>query len=455
MKKCFGLLLALLLMLTGILAFAESGEGRQPGFYLYERRLVPTDGGCVLHLRILMVNDTAYCLDGVDVRLLDAQGQEIVPLSVRMEAPLNPVPAGETFFPVTLYYTLPEGCEAADFQVTGVPGEAYDEPAAEALEFDTGHILLSSGNGPALVAWMEERGSKLYMSGYMAVYYLYDVDGNYLGSTTVSWEDAAVHCPASDAMANLEAISGLPEMVLEYYNIDFNEGSYYYLFDDVRLTGLAKEDIPYDALVHTYRTKSPMSVVAATFEELPDGLWRAYALLQNGACEPVHLDAQQAIVMDADGNEICYEGVTSEYALWEVDAFSITTAWMTFSGIPEGVVPADLRVHGRATHEEASSSVKRLDAEHYRVRKIGSRMILTGSVPGELLVDQNGDGETSCDGIIWYARHPEDNSMISCGFEHTVWPIVGEDSYVFDQVEIPNVPEGVTPEMLVFFINAK
>jgi len=455
MKKLMCLLLALTLVLTGLSALAESGETRRPGFYLHERRLVPTEEGCVLHLRILMVNDIAYCLDGVDVRLLDAQGQEIVPLSVQMEAPVNPVPAGESFFPVTLYYTLPEGREAVDFQVMGIPGEAFNEPAAEELEFDTGHILLSSGDGPALVAWMEEHRSELYMSGYMAVYYLYDVDGNYLGSTTVSWEDATLHCPASEAMANLEAISGLPEVVLEYYNIDFNEGSYYYLFDDVSLTGLAREDIPYDALVYTYRTKSPMSVVAATFEKLPDGLWRAYALLQNGACEPVHLDAQQAIVMDADGNEIYYESVTSQYARWQVDAFSITTAWMTFEGIPEGAIPTELRVHGRATHEEASSSVKRLDEEHYRVRKIGSRMVLSGSVPEELLEDQNGDGETSCDGIMWYALHPEDNSMLSCGFEHTVWPIVGEDSYLFDQVEIPNVPESVTPKMMVFFINAK
>ena len=444
MKKCFGLLLALLLMLTGNLTFAESAEGRQPGFYLYERRLVPTEEGCVLHLRILMVNDTAYCLDGVDVRLLDAQGQEIEPLSVRMEAPLNPVPAGETFFPVTLYYTLPEGREAADFQVTGIPGEAFDEPAAVQVSTKAGRILSATGQGPAVTAWMEIPDASKYYLDYMMVLYVYDHEDGYIGSLTLTKEDAADICPGSKAYSRLEEMSGLPAVVLDYYGISFDANKRYYLFDNILMKGVDAEDIPASAEIQVFQEKNPVRVIEASFQKRLD-TWFVYCILQNAACEAYAPDNWHVVLYDADGNIGNFRTMSfGSYLIDEMDAFALWPFAAKVSGLPEGFVPVRAEIYTDGVYRAAQNKLKRLEDDCFELDMSLGAPYLSAVIPPELV--------PVSDMVFWYALNPEDGSFLSCG---SCRGEQNDDALTVRPFRIENVPQGVTPSVAVFFINAK
>lgn len=457
MKKTLCAMLALLLLLAAFPAFGEENDDDLKGFYLYERRLTPTEDGCMLQLRLYKEGGIQYCLDEPDVLLLDAAGNEIVPLTSRMIAPVNPVPAGNQHFPVTMIYTLPEGAEAADFRVLNVPGELYAEPSAEPLELHTGHILSHTKNGPAATCWLEKPETELRHSGHMMVLHVYDVEDNYLGTQAFSWEDADCIVPGTQACAKLAELSGLPVEVIDYYGLTFNERSEYYFFADKPLTCLLPDDIPATAHSDAYRTKSPLTVLASSFGELEDGRWRAYCLLQNGACEPIDFNGHHVFLYDAAGEAGFYSVMELDCALWELEAFGFTAMQYTFTGLPEDFVPAKITVSGKVVHEEAPYTVKVLPAEHYTVTAEEGKLLLDVTVPEELCGETLNYLEPPCAGLIWYARSPEDMSMISCGsVGHTeAGPMRTGSWFRYEDIEIGGIPEGVTPDVLVFVIDTK
>ncbi|MBQ7848961.1 MAG: hypothetical protein IJ343_04485 [Clostridia bacterium] len=457
MKKTLCMLLTMLLALTACAALAETDDDSLKGFYLFERRLTQTEEGCVLQLRLFKAGGIQYCLDEPDVLLLDAEGNEIVPLATQMTAPLNPVPAGDQYFTVTLVYTLPEGAEPVSFQVLSIPGELYAEPSAEPLELHNGHILMHTKDGPCATCWLEKPSTEDSHSGHMMVLHVYDADENYLGSQALSWENADCLVPGSSAREKLSEISGFPGELIDYYGIDFNAESEYYFFDRAPLTGLLYDDIPASASAETYRTKSPLTVLASSFEPLADGRWRAYCLLQNGACEPISFNGHSVSLFDEAGGSGRYSVVEFDCALWELEAFGFTAMQYTFTGVPEGFVPAEVSVYGKVVHEEAPYTVKALPQEHFEVSEEDGKWFVTATVPQALCGSMRPDGLTSCEGLIWYARDPEDKSMLSCGSVDKNWMDQGQiGQWVkFKPVEITGVPEGVTPEILVFFIDAK
>ncbi|MBQ2953025.1 MAG: hypothetical protein IJE07_05655 [Clostridia bacterium] len=458
MKKLLSLLLALSLLLP-LVCLAEEEASEDPyGFYLYERRLVMAeDGVCMLHLRLMKAGGIQYCLDEVKVVLLDAEGNEIVPLTTEMIAPINPVPAGDQFFPVTMVYTLPEGAVAASYQILGIPGESFDEPAAEPMEIDAGYILMHAGGGPAATCWLEEPRTEMRHAGYMMVLHVYDVDDAYLGFESFSWEDADCEVPGSQAMAKLCELTGLTEDVIAYYGIEFNPRSNYYFFADRPLTGLLKDDIPASGAVATYRTKSPLVVLASTLEHLEPGVWRAYCLLQNGSCEPIDFNGHDVNIFDAAGEKGYYSSVAFDCALWELEAFGLTAMQYTFGGVPEDFVPETVTVSGKAIHEESPYSLVVLPQEHYAVRVEDGKVYLDVTIPEELCGETLNFLEAPVAGLLWYARNPEDMSMISCGtVSHKLaGPTVTGSWYVYRDVEINGIPEGVTPEILVYVIDTK
>lgn len=457
MKKTLCALLALLLLMANVPALGEERDDDLKGFYLYERRLTPTEDGCTLQLRLYKEGGIQYCLDEPDVLLLDAAGNEIVPLTSKMIAPVNPVPAGNQHFPVTMIYTLPEGAEAADFRVLNVPGELYAEPSAEPLELHTGHILSHTKNGPAATCWLEKPETELRHSGHMMVLHVYDVEDNYLGTQAFSWEDADCIVPGTQARAKLAELSGLPGEVIDYYGLTFNERSEYYFFADKPLTCLLRDDIPATAHADAYRTKSPLTVLASSFEQLADGRWRAYCLLQNGACEPIDFNKHHVFLYDAAGKPGFYRVMELDCALWELEAFGFTAMQYTFTGLPEDFVPAEVSVCGKVVHKEAPYTVKTLPQEHYEVSEEDGKWFVTATVPQALCGNTRPYGLPSCEGLIWYARNPEDKSMLSCGSVDKNWMDQGQlGQWVkYKPVEITGVPAGVTPEILMFFIDAK
>ena len=456
MKKLLCMLLCVLLPFA--FAAAETESGDPEGFYLHERRLVMReDGVCMLHLRLMKADGIQYCLDEPDVILLDAQGREIVPLETEMIAPLNPIPAGDQYFPVTMVYTLPEGAVAESYQILSIPGESFDEPSAEPMEVDSGYILRHSGGGPAATCWLENPVTEKRYAGYMMVLHVYDVDGVWLGFDAYSWEDADCEVPGPQAMAKLCELTGLTEEVIGYYGIDFNSRSSYYFFADRPLTGLLPEDIPAAGRVATYRTKSPLMVLATTFEQLEPGLWRAYCLLQNGSCEPIDFNALDVRLLNAAGEEGWYSMISFGCELWELEGFGITAMQYTFNGVPEDFVPAEVTVYGRAIHEEAPCSLVALPQEHYAVRNADGQLYLDVTVPEALCGETLNMYKPPVCGLLWYARDPADMSMISCGTvsHRTAGPMVTGSWYVYRDVVINGVPEGVTPEILVFVMDTK
>lgn len=459
MKKTLCVLLALLLLLPTFAAGAETetDDDSLKGFYLYDRRLLPTEDGCMLHLRLFKAGGIQYCLDELDVLLLDAEGNEIVPLTTRMIAPVNPVPAGDQDFPVTMVYTLPEGAEAASFQLLNIPGELFDEPAAEPLELGSGHILMHTKDGPAATCWLEKTSTELRHAGHMMVLHIYDAEENYLGFQSFSWEDASCEVSGSAARAKLAEISGLPEEVIDYYGLEFNPDSSYYFFADVPLTGLKQDDIPASASADTYRTKSALTVLKHTFGKLEDGRWRAYCLLQNGSCEPIDFNEHHVFLHDAAGEPGSYLVMELDCALWELEPFGFTAMQYTFSGLPEDFVPVDISVYGKVIHEESPYTVQALPAEHYTVTAENGKLLLDVTVPEELCGETLNMYEPPCAGLIWYARNPEDMSMISCGsVGHTeAGPMRTGSWFRYEDIEVDGIPEGVTPDVLVFVIDTK
>lgn len=457
MKKTLCSLLALFLLLTTFTAAAETEEESLQGFYLYERRLIQTEEGCMLHLRLFKDGGIQYCLDELDVMLLDANGAEIVPLSQRMIAPLNPVPAGDQSFQVTMVYTLPEGAEAASFQVMNIPGELFNEPSAEPMELATGHILMHTKDGPAATCWLEKPVSELRHAGHMMVLHIYDADDVYLGSQTFSWENATCITTGSQAKAKLAQLSGLSVEVLDYYDLHFNSYSDYYFFADVPLEGLLHDDIPATATSETFRTKSPLTVLTSSFEQLEDGRWRVYCLLQNGSCEPIDFNGHHVFLYDEAGELGSYTEMEIDCGLWELEPFGFTAMQYVFKGVPEDFVPADVSVYGKVVHEEAPYAVKKLPEEHFTVSMEDGKMFVTATVPYELCGRRLSNNLSSCSGLIWYARNPADYSMISCGsVNETGEDLVRVGSWTsYKPIEITGIPDGVTPEILMFFIDRK
>lgn len=457
MKKILSLLFAFLL-LTAIAAAAETEEETDPVFYLMERRMTVTeDGCCTIQLRLLKEGGIAYCLDEMDITLLDAENNAIEPLSMRMVAPLNPVPAGDQAFPVTLIFTLPEGAEPEAYHIGGVPGESFAEPSAEPMELDCGHILSHSGDGPAVTCWLEKPATEPAYAGHMMILHVFDMDGAYLGTQALSWETADCVVSGASAREKLAELSRLPEDVLDYYALSFNPDSSYYFFADVPLTGLLPDDIPVRAFAETYRTKSPLQVAASAFEPLEDGRWRAFVLLQNGSCEPVHFSGHDVALYDAQGNAGLYSQIWFDCALWELEPFSITAMQYTFDGLPADFIPAQIRVTGRVTHQEAPCTLKRLPDEHVQVTETDGMLLMTATIPYDLCGKTLSNNESSCAGLIWYARDPQTRRMLSCGSVTRRGEerfCVGEWSR-YKPIEIPGIPEGVMPEILVFFIDEK
>lgn len=457
MKKTLCILLALLL-LTAFAAMAETESEEPSAFYLMERRMTVTeDGCCTIQMRLFKEGGIQYCLDEMDITLLDAEDQEIVPLSTKMIAPINPVPAGDQYFHVTMIYMLPEGAEPERYHIAGVPGESYAEPSAEPMELDAGHILMQSSSGPRATCWLEKPSSELSHSGFMMLLHIFDADEAYLGTQAFSWETADCLVSGTQARAKLAEICGLPDEVIDYYGIDFNTYSSYYFFADVPLTGLLKDDIPARAYAETYRTKSPLLVLASSFEKLEDGRWRAYCLLQNGACEPISFNGHNVIIRDAAGEIGGYTELHFNCALWELEAFGFTAMQYTFTGLGEDFIPAEIEVIGKVIHQESPYTVKKLPPENFEITEEDGRMFVTATVPDALCEGRRSNNASTCTGLIWYARNPEDMSMISCGSLGESWQaeaLIGSWTR-FKPVEIIGVPEGVTPDILMFFIDGK
>lgn len=457
MKKLLCALLAMLLLTTTCAALAEPEENPLKGFYLYERRLTQTEDVCTLQVRLYKSGGIQYCLDELDVLLLDAEGNEIVPLTEKMIAPLNPVPAGDQHFLVTMIYTLPEGVQAEDFKVLNIPGELFDEPSAEPMDLDAGHILMHTKDGPAATCWLEKPSTELYHLGYMMVLHVFDVDDVYLGSQTFSWETADCVVPGAQARAKLANLSRLSDEVIGYYGIDFNEDSEYYFFADVPLTGLLPEDIPASAYTETYCAKSPLQVLASSFEKLEDGRWRAYCLLQNGSCEPIDFNAHNVKVYDASGEPGYYFEIEFDCELWELEPFGFTTMQYTIRGLDQDFVPADISVHGKVLCKESPYTVKKLPEENYKVECWDGKWHVRATVPDELCDGQPNESQPFSAGLLWYARNPEDMRMLSCGSvdDLAVEMIRNGDWTRYKPIEITGVPEGVTPDILVFVIDRK
>lgn len=458
MKKLLCALLMLCLLLMTFAAAEETDDEYPTAFYLYERRMTVTeDNRCILQLRLFKEGGIQYCLDEMDIVLLDAEDREIVPLSTKMIAPINPVPAGDQFFHVTMIYELPEGAEPEKYHIAGVPGEAYAEPSAEPLELGSGHILMHTKDGPAATCWLEKPATEMRHSGHMMLLHIYDVEDAYLGTQAFSWEDAVCEVSGTQARSKLAELSGLTEEVLDYYELDFNPQSSYYFFADVPLTGLLKDDIPASASAETYRTKSPLLVLASSFERLEDGSLRAYCLLQNGACEPIDFNGHHVSIYNEAGENGWYYELGFDCALWELEPFGFTAMQYTFKGVDADFVPVSIEVSGRVIHKEAPYTVKKLTEEHYEISHEDGKMFVTATIPYELCEKTLSNNLSSCSGLIWYARNPEDSSMISCGSVGEY----GEDSVRvgswtrYKPIEITGIPEGVTPEILIFFIDEK
>ena len=98
-----------------------------------------------------------------------------------------------------------------------------------------------------------------------------------------------------------------------------------------------------------------------------------------------------------------------------------------------------------------------LPQEHYAVRVEDGKVYLDVTIPEELCGETLNFLEAPVAGLLWYARNPEDMSMISCGtVSHKLaGPTVTGSWYVYRDVEINGIPEGVTPEILVYVIDTK
>lgn len=174
MKKLLCLLFALLLPFA---ALAES----ESSISLANHHLYAGDNATLLHLRFKKTGELPFIFNGVTVELVDAQGQPITPIaSEPLEKPITEVPAGNHYFTTTLGFILPEGVEAADFNITGISGFFEEAQTPVCLQQEPGY-LLAQNDVYQMMAWViaEENttASQYFLTADVA-----DAEGYYLGS---------------------------------------------------------------------------------------------------------------------------------------------------------------------------------------------------------------------------------------------------------------------------------
>lgn len=435
MKRMLCLLLVLLLV---PLAYAED----EMSLYLVGRRLIATEEGCTIHLMLYKENGIQYCIDAPDIALFDEAGQEITPVSSRLEAPINPVPQGNHYFPMTLYYVLPEGSKAADFQLRGFDGELYAEPAAELLNTDVGHIVQNGSDGVSLTAWMhrpDDENSEYY--GYMLVCYLYDAEDHYLGNYVLTEAQVSTWCSGSSMPSVLEQATGLNEEVQQYYDLSFEPEGFYYVYENIPVTGLADDDVALSVSIDPYRCKSPLEPCAYAFESLGNNEWRVYYYLQNMSCEPYYADNIKLLFLDAEGNNGEYSSISTHYADHTFEAFYLLPYYSQVT-LPEGFVPEKLSVITSGMNVE-KAPYHAIDTGTWTLFESDGTYYVDASIP-------LAPGTDEYDYMMIFHAQDQEGNFLCCESAAPVDMRI-EDDMIYIFLRVPYVPEGVEPKVKVFF----
>lgn len=448
MKKLLTCLLVLLTALTP--ALAEEAAEEPLRFYLHNSRLVPVEGGCLLHILLYKTGTSPYCLELPDIALYDAEGRVIVPESVTMERGLNPLPGGEAWCPLTLRCTLPEGAAATDFRLLSLPGEAFDEPFSQPIDSDAGYILGTGSKGCFAHLWLQRPDIGATMDADLS---LYDADGGFLGNQWISWEQRTATCEGSQLRETLAELTSLGVEALNYYGVSGTPGVGYDLYIDVPLTGLAGGDIPLNADVHAYRSKQPLTVVRSNFAWQPDGRLRVNMVVMNASCEAYEmLGGVELTLTDAQGRRGFYSTLWyTAYTEMRWAPFGLMMMTFDLEMYETDFEPDAVTLSAPGRHIASTGfTTEQLDQEQFSLAKAETGWQLTGAVPASAL------SGADCMGVMWHALDQGTGHYLTCGAipGHELEQD-GDGAWRFDPVDLRDLPVDAEPLVRVMYLRAE
>lgn len=260
MKKMLCMLLAALMLLATTAALAEGETSlslRVSGVQIENLE----DGTARVHLLLRKRGSGCYRLQDVMIELYDEQGS-VVPVAQKEHVvfPLQDVPTGEHYIPITMLCTLEGDAEPVDMEVLSVVGSESRDAGTELLDWNLPFLAVWKDDEMKVTAWMPlAEGTE--PEDYFAMLLALDSEGYYLGNVELP-AGAGRAVDKADILAEIERVTSYASDWLDENGFTFQHERYVF-FEDIPMTHL--QATPASFYADCYRALGTFSGNAVSF----------------------------------------------------------------------------------------------------------------------------------------------------------------------------------------------